>query len=120
MLHYSLYLCERMPFCPKDFESYLQMIFKGLSWPTGLTNFRWDTSQPIEYITAPVMTIFPYLQKRGQPLEVYPNFRKQFSQKFSFHSTLPPEFLKFSAEWFAFGILYFEDWTGLDLLNADL
>ena len=26
-----------------------------------------------------------------------------FSRKFSFHSTLPPEFLEFPVEWFAFG-----------------
>ena len=56
----------------------------------------------IFWLTAPVMMIFQHSQKRGQPCEVYPNFRKQFSWKFSFHSTLLPEFLKFSVEWFAF------------------
>ena len=29
-------------------------------------------------------------------------FSKKFSRKFSFHSTLLPEFLQFSVEWFAF------------------
>ena len=36
---------------------------------------------------------FPKFPKRGQPLEVYPNFSKIFSRKFSFHSTLLPEIL---------------------------
>ena len=52
-------------------------------------------------LIAAVMTIFRHFQTRGQPREVYPNFRKNFSGKFSFHSTLLPEFLKFSVEWFA-------------------
>ena len=53
-------------------------------------------------LTAPVMTIFRYFQKRGQPLEVYPNFRKNFPGSFLSIPTLLPEFLKFSVEWFAF------------------
>ena len=41
-------------------------------------------------------SIFQNFQKRGQPREVYPNFRK-----FSFHSTLLPKFLELLAKWFA-------------------
>ena len=33
-------------------------------------------------LTAPVMTIFRHFQKRGQPLEVYSNFRKIFPEVF--------------------------------------
>ena len=33
-------------------------------------------------LTAPIMTIFRHFQKRGQPLEVYPNFRKKFPGSF--------------------------------------
>ena len=40
--------------------------------------------------------------KTGQPCKVCPNFRKKFSRKFSFHSTLLPEKLEHSVEWFAF------------------
>ena len=47
-------------------------------------------------------SFFQNFQKRGQPHKVYPNFRNFFSRKFSFHSTLLPEFLEFSVEWFAF------------------
>ena len=45
---------------------------------------------------------FPEFPKRGQRREVYPNFRKNFSRKFSFHSTLFLEFLEFSVKWSAF------------------
>ena len=44
-------------------------------------------------------SFFQNFQKRGQPFEVYPNVRKIFSRKFSFHPTLLPEFLEFSVEW---------------------
>ena len=33
-------------------------------------------------LTAPVMTIFRHFQKRGQPLEVYPNFSKNIPGSF--------------------------------------
>ena len=46
---------------------------------------------------------FQNFQKRGQPREVYPNFRNFFSRKFSFHSTLLPEFLEFSVNGSHFG-----------------
>ena len=46
-------------------------------------------------------SFFQNFQKRGQPHEVYPNFRNFFSRKFSFHSTLLPEILEFSVIWFA-------------------
>jgi len=46
--------------------------------------------------------LFPKFPKRGQPHEVYPNFRNFFSRKFSFHSTLLREVLEFSVEWFTF------------------
>ena len=65
----------------------------------GTSSSEWNS---IFRLTAPVMTIFRHFQKRGQPREVYPNFRKKIPRKFSFHSTLLPEFLKFSIEWFAF------------------
>ena len=48
-------------------------------------------------------SIFQNFQKRGQPREVYSNFRIFFFlRKFSFHSFLLLEFLESSAEWFAF------------------
>ena len=52
-------------------------------------------------LTAPVMTIFQHFQERTTSRGI-PKFSKKFSRKFSFHSTLLPEFLKFSVEWFAF------------------
>ena len=52
-------------------------------------------------------SIFQNFLKRGQPREVYRNFRKCFSQKFSFRIQLcSRKFLKFSVEWFAFRKLF--------------
>ena len=47
---------------------------------------------------------FPKLKfpKKGTTSRGIPKFSKFFPRKFSFHSTLLPEFLEFSVEWLAF------------------
>ena len=47
-------------------------------------------------------SVFQNFQNRGQPCEVYPNFRNVFPGQFSFPSFLLPEFPELSVEWFAF------------------
>lgn len=48
-------------------------------------------------------TAFSGISKKGGNLTRYTQiFEKYFSPKFSFHSTLFPEFLELSVEWFAF------------------
>ena len=44
------------------------------------------------------ISIIRDFQKRRQPREVYPNFRRVSFRKFSFNSTLLLEFLEFSVE----------------------
>ena len=45
---------------------------------------------------------FPTFPKKRTTSRGIPKYWKKFPRKFSFHSTLLPEFLKFSIEWFAF------------------
>ena len=45
---------------------------------------------------------FPKFPKKGQPREVYANFRKFFPEVFFFYSTLLPEVPQFSVELFEF------------------
>ena len=44
---------------------------------------------------------FPTFPKKRTTSRGITKFSKKISRKFSFHSTLLPEFLKFSVEWFA-------------------
>ena len=46
--------------------------------------------------------LFPKFPKKRTTSRDIPKFSKLFSPQFSFHSTLLPEFLEFSVEWFAF------------------
>ena len=52
-------------------------------------------------------SVFKDFVNRGQPREVYPNFRKFFFPEGSFPFTLLSEFLEFSVEWFAFNFRNF-------------
>ena len=45
---------------------------------------------------------FPTFSKKRTTSRGIPKFSKKISRKFSFHSTLLPEFLKILGEWFAF------------------
>ena len=45
---------------------------------------------------------FPKFPKKRKTSRVIPKFSKMFPRKFSFHSTLLPEFPEFSVEWFSF------------------
>jgi len=45
---------------------------------------------------------FPKLPKKRKTSRGIAKFSKMFSRKFSFHSTLFPEFPEFSVEWFSF------------------
>ena len=47
-------------------------------------------------------TKIPKISKMSEPLRGKPKFSKMFSRKFSLHSTMLPENLEFSVEWFAF------------------
>ena len=45
---------------------------------------------------------FPKFPKKRKTSRVIPKFSKMFPRKFSFHSTLLPEFPECSVEWFSF------------------